>query len=213
MTKPKPGPLPKCTATSQTTGERCRQAPIAGGSVCVTHGGRAPQVRAAATARVEKAKLAAEMTRAAVTFGARRDIDPVDGLLELVALGSGHVAWLAARVAELDPKVLTVGVAEQRIAADGAKTVVIRSAPHVLLGIYRDERRLFAEVCAATARAGVEDRSVRLAERQGELLARVIAAVLADPELGLSEAQRARANETVPRHLRAVADDEAAGVG
>lgn len=42
----------QCTATSQTTGERCRRFAIQGGHVCPHHGGSAPAVRAAANARL-----------------------------------------------------------------------------------------------------------------------------------------------------------------
>lgn len=175
--------------------------------MCPTHGGRAPQVKAAATARLAAAAAARDVT----TYGARRDIDPAAALLELVSASAGHVTWLAARVAETDAKALTVGVAEQRIGPTGEKTVVIRSQPNVWLTLYNSERRFLAEVAAAALRAGVEERAVRLAERQGRLLCEVIAAVIAD--LDLTEAQRDRASEAVPRHLRAVADAEAAGLG
>lgn len=42
----------KCTATSKRSGKRCTAWPILGSTVCVMHGGAAPQVRAAAQARV-----------------------------------------------------------------------------------------------------------------------------------------------------------------
>jgi len=44
----------RCTAHS-SSGERCKKAAILGGNVCQTHGGGAPQVRAAAMRRLEAA--------------------------------------------------------------------------------------------------------------------------------------------------------------
>jgi hypothetical protein len=41
-----------CTARSKQTGKRCRRPAIPGGTVCFTHGGGAPQVRAAARVRL-----------------------------------------------------------------------------------------------------------------------------------------------------------------
>lgn len=41
-----------CTANVHGTDRRCKVAAIKGGSVCVFHGGRAPQVRAAANRRL-----------------------------------------------------------------------------------------------------------------------------------------------------------------
>lgn len=43
---------PRCTARSSRTGAPCRRWPIDGGTVCGTHGGRAPQVKEAALARL-----------------------------------------------------------------------------------------------------------------------------------------------------------------
>lgn len=44
---------PRCTAQSRTSGKRCAQPPIPGGTVCRYHGGGAPQVQMAALKRLE----------------------------------------------------------------------------------------------------------------------------------------------------------------
>lgn len=44
----------QCSRTMKT-GERCKKAPILGGTVCSKHGGRAPHIKAAAKARLENA--------------------------------------------------------------------------------------------------------------------------------------------------------------
>jgi hypothetical protein len=50
-------PAVLCTGTSSRTGQPCRRAPIRGGTVCASHGGLAPHVRAAAAARLANASL------------------------------------------------------------------------------------------------------------------------------------------------------------
>lgn len=42
----------QCTGTAKHTGERCKRAPIPGGSVCAMHGGNTPMVRQAAQRRL-----------------------------------------------------------------------------------------------------------------------------------------------------------------
>ena len=42
----------RCTARSKRSGQRCKRRPIPGGSVCVMHGGAAPQVKLAAKDRI-----------------------------------------------------------------------------------------------------------------------------------------------------------------
>lgn len=42
----------QCTAKAKQTGEQCRRTPIAGGTVCVVHGGSAPAAKLAAQRRL-----------------------------------------------------------------------------------------------------------------------------------------------------------------
>lgn len=44
---------PQCTATAKGSRQRCKRRPIPGGSVCVKHGGGAPQVQAKAEERLK----------------------------------------------------------------------------------------------------------------------------------------------------------------
>lgn len=46
----------RCTASSKQSGERCKQLAIVGGAVCVYHGGKIPQVIAAAADRMDEAR-------------------------------------------------------------------------------------------------------------------------------------------------------------
>jgi|SRR5581483_27318 len=57
----------KCTAKSSMTGQPCQRWAIKGGNVCPTHGGRAPQVKAAAMDRIRAGadQAAAELVRLA----------------------------------------------------------------------------------------------------------------------------------------------------
>jgi hypothetical protein len=51
-TIPEPDNPRRCTAVSARTGEPCKKWAIAGGTVCPTHGGRAPQVKQSAKERL-----------------------------------------------------------------------------------------------------------------------------------------------------------------
>lgn len=187
-----------CGATSKRRAAPCSNWAIPGGKVCDDHGGRAPHVKAAAERNVAQAAAA----QAVVTYGLPVDVTPIEALLEEIRHTAGHVEWLRARIREIDEEALTLGVAEQKIDPDGGKTVTIRTAPNVWLDLYDRERRHLVAVCSAALRAGVEERQVRLAERQGVLLAEVIRAVLAD--LHLTPDQLQLVPEIVPRHLRAI---------
>lgn len=196
--------IPRCTGTSTTTGERCRKRPIVGGTVCPTHGGSAPQVRAAAQRRLaeRQAVLAVE------TYGLPREIAPQDALLEEVHRTAGHVAWLGAVVADVEQQDLVWGKTRDKVGGEDAGTT-FEAKPNAWLVLYQAERKHLVDVSKAAIAAGIEERRVALAEAQGQLLAQVIRGVLDDLEL--SEAQREQAPGVIQRRLRAVAELEATG--
>jgi hypothetical protein len=152
-----------------------------------------------AAAREEAAR------RLVVTYGLPRDISPGDALLEEVQATAGHVAWLRAKVAELEDADLVWGVTEEsdQQATEFPGVNTTRAAkPNVWLDLYRQERKHLVDVCKAALAAGIEERRVKLAEQQGALVAGVIRAILGD--LDLTADQQAKVSEVVPRHLRAV---------
>lgn len=174
----------RCSAKSKQSGEQCKRWASPGATVCATHGGKAPQVRAAAERRL----AAAEAERAAVTFGLPRDVDPHAALLEELHRTAGHVSWLSTLVAELDRENLSQYTEAGR-------------RPSVWVELYQTERKHLAAVATACLRAGIEERRVEIAQQQADVLVAVLRGVLAD----LGVADRPDVNQVVARHLRAVA--------
>lgn len=169
-----------------------------GAGRCKLHGGSAPSGRIAG-----QRQLAENMVK---TYGLPLDMSPTDALLEEVRWTAGHVAWLRARVQEVEQDALIWGRTKRE--DHGATEFpgineTEQAAPNIWLDLYHRERKHLLDVCKAAIAAGIEERRVRLAESQGALLASVIRAILDD--LALTPEQVARVPEVVPRHLRAVA--------
>ena len=185
----------KCKARKQD-GTQCGAWPIRGAEVCRVHGGRAPQVKAAAARR-----LAAQAAEQAVrTLGLAVDVSPTEALLEEVRWTAGHVAWLRSRVQELAEEpthrrvsfdgededlletpgqrgALTWGTTKVKTGGDDAGTTQ-EAKPSLWYELYARERAHLIRVCSEAIRAGVEERRVRLAEQQGDLLALAIRRIL-----------------------------------
>jgi hypothetical protein len=192
----------KCNGHAKSTGKQCTAWPIKGGRVCVKHGGKAGQVRAAADKRITEQKLEAVVK----TYGLPVDVSPTEALLDEVKWTAGHVAWLRARVQELEAEAVSWSIKSlvDRQGGDQSSTDTTEAAaPHVLIDLYQRERKHLLDVCKAAISAGIEERRVRLAESQGALLADVIRRILGD--LNLTPEQSALVSEVVPRHLRLVA--------
>ncbi len=102
-----------CTAMSKQTKERCGNPPIKGGKVCRFHGGKAPQVEAAAARRVLNdlvgpaltemaAILSDDKTPAAVKLGAIKDILDRTGFKPSTVVEVLSIGVVEAEIARLE---------------------------------------------------------------------------------------------------------------
>jgi hypothetical protein len=173
-----------------------------GAKRCKLHGSATPRGKAAAERKL--AEIAAAKTMA--TYGLAIDINPAEALLAEVHRTAGHVAWIGQRIESMKADDLIWGKTEQ---VDKAATeypgvdTTESSVPHVWLRLYQQERAHLVGVCKAAIAAGIEERRVRLAESQGQLMVEIIRGILGD--LNLTAEQHAMVPEVVPRRLRMAA--------
>lgn len=160
---------------------------------CKFHMGSTPAVRTSAYIEIAR--------RAVVTYGLSREIDPRDALLEEVWRTAGAVDWLSKKVAELKDEEVVWGVTEVKQSTGKDGNSVTESAElNVWVQLYQKERRHLVEVSRIAISAGIEERRVRIAEQQGQLLADAIRQILDD--LRLSPEQLAKVPQIVPQRLR-----------
>lgn len=125
-------------------------------------------------------------------MGAPYQINPADALTQEIARSAGHVRWLEMKVANFE-----LAVDE----ADGEERM--NASQEALYRVYCAERRHLVEVSTLAIKAGMAERTVRLAEAQAEMLAQAIDRVIAG--LGLTDAQLQRVPDVVPLVLRGIA--------
>lgn len=180
----------------------CRNWPVKGGMVCRYHGGRAPQVAAAAAKRLaeRKAALAVE------TFGLPRVVDPHEALLEELHRTAGAVAWLGAVVADLERGAVVWGITMTKTGGEDHGTTRAAGV-NTWVQLWQDERKHLVDVSKACVSAGIEERRIRLAESSGQLLASVVQSILG--RLSLSTEQQELVQVVVPEEFRRVAELQA----
>lgn len=182
-----------CTAR-RTNGEPCQAWAMHGQRVCVTHGGAASQNRTAAQRRLEQ-----EQAMDAVhTYGLPVDIAPDEALLQEVHRTAGHVAWLGTLVGEGNTDDLT----QWAVMGEGDDQTMFRR-PSVWVELYQTERKHLVSVCKAAIGAGIAERQVRLAERQGELVGELLRVAI--DAAALTPAQQQAAYGAIRGHLTRVA--------
>lgn len=167
-------PVPRqCTAKSKASGLRCRRSSVLDGTVCPMHGGKAPQVKAAAARRRQEraALLAVE------SFGLPIKVDAHTALLEELHRTAGAVAWLGAAVADLDRDEIVWGRTREKVGGEDHGTTHAAGV-NVWVGLWQDERKHLVVISRECIKSGIEERRVRLAESAGQQLASVVRAVL-----------------------------------
>jgi len=178
----------KCTGTRSTDGQPCRAWAIDGGTVCVAHGGAAPQVKAKAATRVAERKTEAILAR--IT-----DYEPItDPVSELERLAGRVVRWLDVLegiVADLHRLRYTTQ-AEQ---IDGRIIVFERAMDRA------------GKILTDLARLNLDERAVKLQETQVAILAGALAEALS--EAGLPQEARQAITVRVAE-LVAAAEDQPA---
>lgn len=190
-------------------GNPCAASPMKGQKRCGRHGGKSPQAKKAAERRLAERKAAEQADRAVRMLGITEkyaDIDPGKALLEEISVTYAHVQWLRGKVAELDADSLAWGKVshEEGIGPEGPiDKTTMKAEPSVWYQLYLREREHLVKVTTAALKAGIEERKVRLAESQGELVARVIRGIL--EALDLSAKQWKLVQTVVPQQLRALA--------
>lgn len=186
-------------------GEPCGKWAIAGATVCYKHGGGAKQVRSKAIVRADLLQWGLNDTTE----------DPGEVLLRLVTQASRRAALYAdllerqyqaaAHSSTADMADLPIGVAALigfKYSSDNTgKLYEVEEAIRGLVQLEAQERDRCAKFAKTALDAGIAERQVRLAERQGELIAAVLRAVLSDPELGLTEQQMKAVPHVALRHL------------
>lgn len=172
----------RCKAKVSNGSRRCKRPAIRGGTVCQTHGGMAPQVKAAA-----KRRLALQEGIAAVAGLGLPEPDgrhPVEHLMSGLTLSSMLVETLGRVVNETN-------------ARPGTETY----------DEWARERDRHVRIAKACADAGVEERMVRVQELQAQQFVTALRGILAD--LGVDDHPQVGA--VVRRHLLALAAGDGDG--
>lgn len=170
----------------------CGNYAIKGATVCRKHGGAAPQVAAKAAVRAELLNWGLGDT----------NVDPGEILLRMVSQAAARAQRYAAELEELagESPTLRAALVAQAYGEFGPTGEYVRG----LALLEAQERDRTVNFAAKAIAAGLAERQVRLAEKQGALIADVLRAVMADPTLGLSVEQRRTMPDVIRRHLTAI---------
>lgn len=177
-----------------------------GATVCTSHGGNAPAVRA-------KAAVCAEVSRWGLGDST---VDPGEVLLRLVSQAATRVehyalllesAYEAARRGSNStaiPEGVAALIGHRYALGPGGVLFPVAEAIRGLVQLEGEERDRCARFAALAVGAGLAKQRVHQQEQIGRMILRVLISVASDPELRLDENQRASLPGITRRHLELV---------
>lgn len=136
--------------------------------------------------------------QAAATYGLPVETTAEDALLAEVNRANGIVLWLEDIIRNLSPDQLVWGVAEakrmeelddvEELAGGDMRDrkmyeLVMKAGANTWLTLYQQERKALLDVASTVVKLGLDERRVRLAERQGNQLSAIIRGLLVEMEL------------------------------
>jgi hypothetical protein len=215
-------PAIQCKALSKQTGKQCKRKAIPGGEVCHWHGGAAKQVKARAGVRAEvmawglgdshvdpgevllrlvtqsaaRAEMYARLLQEAFDAAERLKQADEEGT-NLEALGDEQADTAETARRDLDRIFNTGGVAalvgNTYGAAKDVGVYVTGEAIRGLADLEAKERERSANFAGKAVAAGLAERTVRVAERQGQLMVEMVQAALREVDLSLEQASAFKA--------------------
>lgn len=193
----------------ERAGQPCCQMPATGQRVCRYHGAATGQAKAAAEARAGEdaaRKLASK-------WGTPIETTPVEAILGGISAQAGRVQFYWDRVEAViaeDKHNLVWGRTKEKDAGDDRGNTW-EAKPNIWLTLHTEAARDLFRMGIEAHKAGIEERKIQLAERDGKLVADVLRAT-ADTVLQallaagmpkkLVAIYQAALAEAAPRHLR-----------
>lgn len=198
----------RCTATAKRTGERCARAPIDGADICRSHGGAAPQVKAAAARRVVEAKA----LKAVQGLGTWQPVtDPLSALADVageVLAVKDHLRGLVGRIVERERQAEhdAVAMASARLTGEpvGLRVPDEKGAEQMRAEFTAYMAILNSAVgtLATIAKLNIDERMARIDEMRAEMIREALRRTFA--EMGVAGEQQVRAFGVLGRHLKVV---------
>jgi hypothetical protein len=210
----------RCTAQSVRSGERCRRWAIEGAEVCPTHGGRTPQVKAAAARRRAEAQVERELGALADFRADGGTVDPIGALQRLLNRSERRVEFYSELLqrqydiaernqtdADLPPGIKALIGHKMAVAGIEGRLVPVEEAIRALVELEAAERDRCAKYAKLALDAKLDERLTTAHETQVNMVADALGAALA--EMGLSHGQQQEAAGRVARILRSVPSGQA----
>lgn len=177
----------RCWAANRS-GKQCKRPPMFGGKVCYAHGGSTPRSKA----MVKRKALKAE----AIRLGVPAEVDPKDGILNLISRKAGEVQWYLMQIEALKADEDLVWGKTKETHSDNGGQVEYAAAVNKWLQLKNEAEKDLARYAEVALKYDIDERKIELARESVSQVEAIIRFVLA--RIGLTDKQL----ENVPQLMR-----------
>ena len=171
--------------------------PHVGMGRCKNHGGLNPSH----TRSLFKKKAERDMLERKAVFGESIEVSPEDAIMQELWRTNGSVEWYRQRIEQITEMSRDPEANQDEAIMQYTK---LGMTPSVWVSLYNEERDRLAAVAKVAAGMGVAERSIRIVEEQGRMLATVIQTLMVHPLLALTPMQQINAKDAVREILATV---------
>lgn len=187
-------------------GNPCASPIRASAKRCKRHGGATPQAKRKATERAIQTKAREILGTIDPTAPPEH---PVETLMRLIQTKAAEVQWLRTIVKNMTEQQLTWGITQHRhgVGAEGPiDETTEKTEQNIWWKLLRTAEDQLADWTTKAAKAGVEERVIRLAEGQAHIITNALQRVFT--ELKLTQEQKDLIPQIVPPILRTLETQE-----
>ncbi|WP_284984271.1 HGGxSTG domain-containing protein [Arthrobacter sp. efr-133-TYG-118] len=184
----------------------CTKSPEPDATRCRLHGAGSPWSKM----KAEERRQDREARKILMNLGEPVDgetIHPVEVLMRLISMKWAEVLWLRAKVQELPEADLVWGLDSHDLGTgpDGPiDKETFKAQPSIWWKLLREAEKEARDLAVAAARAGIEERQLRLSEQTAGQFLNALKLILS--RLELTDAQARLVPIVVPEVLRAISD-------
>lgn len=173
-------------------GEQCGRAPVVGSSVCATHGGTNKQSKK----KIKRIQLKDAATRLGVPI----EIDPKDGILQLIAQKAGEIQWYKMQIDALaNDDDLVWGKTKET-----EEGIEYSASVNQWLKLKNEAEKDLARYAEVALKYDIDERKIELARESISQVEAIIRFILADERIGVSKKQMAMVPQLMREAVRSV---------
>ena len=191
---------PKLCQAVKRDGHQCGRSPVIGLSVCASHGGRAKQNK-------RKSKQI-QIEKVATRLGVPEDVDPKDGILQLISQKAGEIKWYKMKIEALQSDEALIWGKTQHTTGYNSEGEIdedrYEAKINLWLTLKNEAEAALAKYAAIALRYDIDERRIAIARDSIMQVEAIIRYILNDSRMGVDRDRMALVPELMRDAVKSI---------